>query len=53
MEKIKIAVKTEDMVVRVPGTYEKLTTQGKIVEKTPYWMRRLNSGDVIELPIGD
>ena len=38
-----------DLVVRDPVTLEKLPADGKAVEDSAYWRRRLRSGDVVEI----
>ena len=39
----------EGRLVRHPGDYRPLAADGESVEKNSYWMRRLASGDVIEV----
>jgi len=38
-----------DLVVRDPVTLEMLPVDGKTVDDSPYWRRRLSSGDVVEI----
>lgn len=51
LERIKVAVKSNDTVLRDPKTMERLTTEGKMVTKTPFWIRRLKAGDCIRLDL--
>ena len=51
LEQIKVAVKSDEVCFRDPLTMERLTKDGKIVRKTPFWVRALKRGDVIELPL--
>lgn len=53
LKKIKVAVKDEKVVLRDPRTGIRLTTEGTIVRKTAFWIRRLKAGDCIELPLGE
>lgn len=46
-EKIKIAVESDDIVLRDPKTMERITTEGKMVTKNSFWIRRLKAGDCI------
>lgn len=39
-----------DLVVRRPESGQKLSAQGEQVEWSAYWQRRLNEGDVAEVP---
>lgn len=39
-----------DLVVRRPENGQKLAAQGEPVEWSAYWQRRLNEGDVTEVP---
>lgn len=36
--------------VRDPDTRQLLPPEGRTVEMTPYWVRRLRDGDVVEVP---
>ena len=47
MEKIKVAVKNESFVVRDPQTKKQVTTDGVLVRKSAYWLKRIKCGDVI------
>ncbi len=38
----------EGRLVRDPETYEPIPAEGAKVPRTPYWIRRLADGDVIE-----
>jgi hypothetical protein len=51
LEKIRVAVKSEEVILRDPKTKELITVEGNIVRKTAFWLRRLKSGDCIELPL--
>ena len=48
-EKIKVAVKSDDIVMRDPKTRERITTAGKKVSNTSFWRRRIKAGDVIKI----
>lgn len=37
-------------IVRDPATYLELPPEGLAVEMDSYWIRRLNAGDVLEVP---
>lgn len=37
----------EGRLVRIPGTYEALPTEGKPLEKNSYWIRKEAAGDVV------
>lgn len=39
----------EGLIVRVPETKQALPPEGAEVPRTNYWMRRLRSGDVVEV----
>lgn len=39
----------EGLKVLVPGTKQALPPEGAEVPRTTYWMRRLRSGDVVEV----
>jgi hypothetical protein len=47
IERIRVAVKNDDIVLRDPVTTERLTTKGKTVPKNAFWMRRLKAGDCV------
>jgi len=36
----------EGRLARIPGTYEKLPTEGKPMEINSYWIRKEQAGDV-------
>ncbi|MEQ8318766.1 MAG: DUF2635 domain-containing protein [Rhodospirillales bacterium] len=44
--KLILKPSSADLVVRDPVTLERLPAAGKSVELSPYWRRRLRSGDV-------
>jgi hypothetical protein len=46
MEKIIVAVSNNDFVVREPQTKNRVTTDGMLVKKSAYWLKRIKSGDV-------
>ena len=48
-KKIKVAVKSDHIVLRDPVTMERLTTVGKMVPKNNFWIRRLKQGDCVLL----
>lgn len=50
LKRIKVAVKTDDIVLRNPKNMERITTKGAMVEKNSFWIRRLKVGDCVELP---
>ena len=50
LEKIRVAVKSDDIVLRDPKTMERITTNGKMVVKNSFWIRRLKAGDCVQLP---
>lgn len=45
LARIKVAVKSDDIVLRDPVSRERITTKGKVVKKTPFWIRRIKAGD--------
>lgn len=47
LDKIKVAVKSDDIVLRDPVTKTRVTTDGMVVKRTPFWIRRIKAGDVI------
>lgn len=49
LEKIKVAVKNESIVLRNPKTRLRISTTGDWVEKNAFWLRRINAGDVVVL----
>jgi len=49
LKKIRVAVKSDDIVLRDPATRERITTKGKVVPRNGFWLRRLAAGDVVEL----
>lgn len=36
----------EGRLVRVPGSYQALPAEGKVVESNSYWIRKRQAGDV-------
>jgi len=46
---IKIKPANKDVVVRDPITRRPLEAKGEVKLRSPYWVRRLNDGDVIEI----
>jgi hypothetical protein len=40
----------EGLIVLEPSTKQALPPEGKEVPRTTYWLRRLRSGDVVEVP---
>lgn len=50
LQRIKVAVKSDDIILRDPKTMQKLTTKGKLVVKNNFWIRRLKAGDCVQLP---
>lgn len=48
MMKVKPAV--EGAVIRDPNTMLPLPAEGAEVPETSYWIRRLNSGELVRLP---
>jgi len=46
---IKIKPANKDVVVRDPMTRRPLEAKGEAKPRSPYWVRRLNDGDVIEI----
>jgi len=46
---IKIKPASKDVVVRDPITRRALDAKGEVKLRSPYWVRRLNDGDVIEI----
>lgn len=49
LERIKVAVKSDEIVLRDPKNMQRITTKGTWVQKTPFWIRRLKAGDCVEL----
>ena len=49
LEKIKVAVKDESIVLRNPKTRLRISTTGEMVEKNAFWLRRIKEGDVVVL----
>jgi hypothetical protein len=47
--KIKVAVKSDEIVLRDPVSKERITTKGKVVTKNAFWVRRLKFGDCIQI----
>jgi len=46
---IQIKPANKDVVVRDPITRRQLEAKGEAKPRSPYWVRRLNDGDVIEI----
>jgi len=47
MDRVRIKP-AEGRLIRDPKSFEKIPVEGKMVDaKSPYWLRRLNAGDVI------
>jgi len=46
---IKIKPAHKDIVVRDPITRKALDAKGEVKLRSPYWLRRTNDGDVIEI----
>lgn len=42
-----------DLLVRDPDTRAPLPKGGATKERTTYWLRRLNDGDVVEVPANE
>ena len=51
MKRIRVAVKSDDIVLRDPKSMVRLTTKGKVVNVNAFWLRRLKAGDCIALPL--
>jgi len=51
-ETIKIKPADPKITVRDPETRKPLATKGESKPLTPYWRRRLNDGDVVEVKTG-
>ena len=47
--KIRVAVIDDKICLRDPKTMQRLTTKGKLVDRTSFWLRRLKAGDCILL----
>ena len=47
LKKIKVAIKQEGIILRDPVSRNLVTTDGIVVEKTPFWIRRLKDGDCV------
>lgn len=47
LDRIQVRVTSDDIVMRDPKSGERITTAGKWVRKTPFWIRRLKAGDVV------
>lgn len=47
--RIIVAVKSDNIVLRDPVNMERITTKGKKVKKNIFWIRRLKAGDCIQL----
>ncbi|TAH39290.1 MAG: DUF2635 domain-containing protein [Planctomycetota bacterium] len=53
MDTLHVAPSSPDLKVVDPETYLPIPPEGAEVQKTTYWMRRLRSGDVVEIePLG-
>lgn len=50
-ERIRVAVKSDEICLRDPVNKERITTKGKVVPKNAFWLRRLKFGDCIKLPL--
>jgi hypothetical protein len=48
-KRIKVAVKSNDICLRDPKTMERITTEGKMVTRDSFWIRRIKAGDCIIL----
>jgi len=48
LEKIRVAVK-EGIILRDPVSKKLITTEGVLVPKNAFWLRRLKSGDCHEI----
>lgn len=47
---MKIKIKpVEGKIVRNPVTRQPLSKDGELVEKSPFWIRRLKDGDVVHV----
>lgn len=46
---IKIKPAHKDILVRDPITRKALDGKGEVKLRSPYWLRRINDGDVIEI----
>lgn len=49
IDKIKVAVKDNSIVMRDPVSKQRLTTEGKLVPRNAFWLRRIKCGDVVLL----
>lgn len=49
LKRIRVAIKSKEIVLRDPKTMARITMEGKLVPKNSFWLRRLKAGDCIIL----